>query len=322
MLEVTKCAPQEAIIALGVAFRNFFEGRARHPTFKKKGRHDSFKISEGNFNVEGCRLRVPNLGWVRMREPLRFAGRLVSVTISRTAHAWFAAIAVETEDVPVRSESQAAVGVDLGVKALATLSTGEVIQGPKALGMLLQRLRRLSRAHSRKQKGSKNRHRSARRLARLHWRIQCVRQDALHKLTHRLTRGFGWIAIEDLNVRGMLGNRQLARHIADASFGELRRQLEYKAAQRGVHLAIVDRFEPTSKKCSACGALHEELKLSDRTWMCRECGTFHDRDVNAAKNILAASHAVTACGETGSGLARKRLVKPVSVKQEPSSEPA
>lgn len=321
MLEVTKCAPQEAIIALGVAFKNFFAGTARYPTFKKKGQRDSFKVSQGFFNVDGSRLRIPNLGWVRMRESLRFEGRLVSVTISRTASAWFAAVALETDDIPIASKSQAAVGVDLGVKALAVLSTGEVIEGPKALGSLLQRLRRLSRAHSRKCKGSANRKRSAAKLARLHWRISCVRGDALHKLSDRLTREFGWVAVEDLNVRGMMANRRLARHIADQGFGELRRQLTYKAQQRGVHLAVIDRFEPTSKKCSACGALHEELTLSDRTWTCRGCGTFHDRDHNAAKNILAASYAVSACGEKGSGPARKRRAKPVSVKQESSSKP-
>jgi putative transposase len=322
MLEVTKCAPQEAIIALGGAFRNYFEGRARYPQFKKKGLHDAFRISQGFFNVEGSRIRIPNLGWVRMREPLRFDGRLVSVAISRTAGRWFAAIAVETDQLPAKSESQAEVGVDLGVKDLAVLSTGEKIAGPKALSTLLARLRRLSRAHSRKQKGSANRKRSAARLAALHYRISCVRGDALHKLSDALTMRFGWIAIEDLNVKGMMANRQLARHIADASFGELRRQLAYKTEQRGVRLEIIDRWAPTSKTCSACGNVNDALTLSDRTWVCGSCGTFHDRDVNAAKNILAVSYTVSARGEEGSGQRRKAKAKPASTKRESNSKQA
>jgi putative transposase len=322
MLEITKCAPQEAIISLGAAFRNFFEGRAGYPQFKKKGLHDAFRISQGACNVEGSRIRIPKLGWVRMREPLRFEGHLVSVTISRTAGRWFAAIAVETDQRPAKSESQAAVGVDLGVKDLAVLSTGEKIAGPKALSTLLPRLRRLSRAHSRKQKGSANRKRSAARLAALHYRISCVRGDALHKLSDALTQRFGWIAIEDLNVKGMMANRRLARHIADASFGELRRQLVYKAEQRGVHVEVVDRWAPTSKTCSSCGSLNDALTLSDRRWVCGACGTFHDRDVNAAKNILVVSYTVSARGEEGSGPRRKTQAKPALKKRESNGKPA
>ncbi|KWA83775.1 transposase [Burkholderia ubonensis] len=334
MLEVTKCAPQEAIINLGKAYQNWFgslSGKRRGPKvhapqFKKKGQRDSFKCSAGTFDVDASRIRIPNLGWVRMRESLRFAGRPVSVTVSRTAHAWFAAITLETEDTPARCESQAAVGVDLGLKALATFSDGTEVQGPKALGTLLQRLRRLSRAHSRKEKGSANRRKSAQRLARLHWRISNVRQDALHKLTHRLTANYGFMAIEDLNVKGMLSNRRLARHIADAGFGEFRRQLEYKAAQRGTLVEVVDRWYPSSKRCSACGAIHEALTLADRAWGCGACGVVHDRDLNAARNLLAEGirlaatisvpgAGMTVCGEEGSGSGRKTRTKPASMKQ-------
>ncbi|RYH25720.1 MAG: transposase, partial [Alcaligenaceae bacterium] len=275
MLEVTKCAPQEAIMALGKAFSNFFAGRAKYPRFKARGRHDAFRISQGFFAADGSRLRIPNLGWVRMREPLRFAGRLVSATISRTAGGWYAAVAVDTQDNVLRSESQAEVGVDLGVKAFAVLSTGEVIEGPKALRAMLYRLRGLSKAHSRKKLGSANRKKSSAALASLHWRISCVRADALHKLSDRLTREFGWVAIEDLNVGGMMANRRLARHVGDQGFAEFRRQLHYKSALRGVHLAVVGRFEPTSKRCSVCGELYEGLALSDRVWTCCSCGVSH-----------------------------------------------
>lgn len=297
MLEVTKSAPQEAIRALGTAYRNWFASlsgkrkgpKVRAPAFKKKFQHDRFKFSD-NFCVDGCRIRIPNLGWVRMREPLRFKGALKGATVSRTADAWFVSVLVETEETPERCESQAAVGVDFGLTHLAVFSDGSPpVPAPRALGTLLQRLRRRSRAHSRKKKGSANRRKSARALARLHWRISCVRSNALHQLSHRLTRDCGWIALEDLNVKGMLGNRRLARHIADAGWGELRRQLTYKAQQRGVQLRLVDRWYPSSKTCSACEAVNGELTLGQRRWTCVACGAEHDRDVNAAKNILRQS---------------------------------
>lgn len=292
MLEVTKSAPQEAIRALGRAYNNWFASlsgkrkgpKLRAPRFKKKFQHDAFKFDE-KFAVDGCRIRIPNLGWVRMRESLRFPGALKGATVTRTAHAWFVAILVDTDVLPERSKSHAVVGVDLGIKALATFSDGTpAVAGPKALSGLLQRLRRLSRAHSRKQKGSANRRKSAQRLARLHYRISCIRQNALHQLTHRLTRDYAVVCIEDLHVKGLLRNRKLARHIADAGLGEFRRQLEYKAAQRGVMVSVVDRWYPSSKTCSACGALNDGLALSERRWVCT-CGAEHDRDGNAAVNI-------------------------------------
>jgi len=313
MLEVTKCAPQMAIIQLGVAFKNFFAGRARYPTFRKKGVHDRFTLTNDQVSIDGCRMRIPNLGWVRMREPLRFAGKIMSVTISRVADRWFASVTVDTECVPRRcAENQGTVGVDLGVSALATLSTGEIIPGPKAHAALLKRLRRLSRSLSRKRNGSRNRTEARMRLAQLHARIANIRQDALHKLTADLARRFHTICIEDLHVRGMLRNRHLARSIADMGFAEFRRQLQYKAAMRGGQVVLADRFYPSSKRCSACGHVVDEMSLPVRRWTCPACGTTHDRDVNAARNILAyglarlsgptaSSAGCEACGEAGSG---------------------
>jgi putative transposase len=331
MLEVTKCAPQESIIALGQAYKNWFASitgkragpRVRAPRFKRKGLNDRFKIHGEQISVDGCRIRIPNLGWVRMRETLRFSGRIMGATVSRTAHAWHVALLVEAEDPLLRCESQAAVGVDFGVTHLATLSTGHKESGPKALGQLQGRLRRLSRALSRKAKGSANRKKARERLARLHWRIANVRSNALHQLSHRLTRDFAWIAIEDLNVRGMLANGRLARHLSDASFAELRRQMAYKGQQRGGHLAVVDRWFASSKQCSVCSEIHQTLTLGTRVWVCAGCGAIHDRDVNAAKNLLqeslrniAPGAGVSACGEDGSGRSRKTAVKPASAKQE------
>ena len=322
MLEVTKNAPQMAIIQLGEAFKNFFAGRAKYPKFRKKGVHDRFTLTNDQFSIDGSCIRIPHLGWVRMRESLRFAGKIMSATISRVADRWFVSIAVDTEDPPKRrAENQGAVGVDLGVAALATLSTGETITGPKPHKALLDRLRRLSRSLSRKQKGSSNRRKAKAKLARLHARIANIRSDALHKLTTEITRRFHTIGIEDLNVRGMAKNRHLARSIADMGFFEFRRQLEYKATMRGGVVAVADRWFASSKTCSACGSVQEALPLSVRQWICPDCGTRHDRDLNAAINLknMAVSSTVSACGEEGAGRARKSTVKPASMKQEASS---
>jgi len=325
MLEVTKNAPQMAIIQLGQAFRNFFSGRARYPQFRKKGVHDRFTLTNDQFDIDASRIRIPNLGWVRMRETLRFAGKIMSATISRVADKWFVSIAVDTQDdshLP-EAKNQGAVGVDLGVSALATLSTGEVILGAKPHKALLSRLRRYSRSLSRKVKGSANRKKARDKLARLHARISNIRSDALHKLTTDLTRRFHTIGIEDLSVRGMVKNRRLARSIADMGFFETRRQLGYKADMRGGQVVVADRFFASSKTCSSCGHKLDTLLLSVRRWTCPACCTEHDRDVNAAINLenYAVSSTVSACGEEGSGYGRKTRVKPASVKQEVSFVP-
>lgn len=325
MLDVTKNAPQMAIIQLGEAFKNFFAGRASYPQFRKKGVHDRFTLTNDQFDIDGCRIRIPNLGWVRMREPLRFDGKIMSATISRVADRWFASITVDVPDqshLP-KAENQGAVGVDLGVSALATLSTGEApVPGPKAHTALLKRLQRLSRSLSRKQKGSANRRKAKAKLARLHARIANIRQDALHQLTTDLTRRFHTIGIEDLNVRGMLCNRRLARSIADMSFREFRRQLEYKADMRGGAVVVADRWFASSKTCSCCGHKQEELPLSVRRWSCSICGVEHDRDLNAAINLknYAVSSTVSACGGEGAGLGGDAKAKPAPMKQELSAK--
>jgi putative transposase len=208
--------------------------------------------------------------------------------------------------------------MDLGITALATLSTGETFCGPKALRTLLVRLRQLSRNVSRKVKGSRNRAKAKLKLAKLYARIANVRQNSLHQLSTSITRRFHTIGIEDLNVKGMLSNRRLARSIADMGFYELRRQLEYKAAWRGGQVALVGRWYPSSKLCSYCGYRLEALGLDVRHWTCPDCGASHDRDVNAATNLrnVAVSSTVSACGGEGAGPARTREAKPAPAKQE------
>ena len=335
MLEVTKCAPQMAIKDLGKAFQNFFAKRTGYPKFKKKGLHDSFTLSNDQTKICGKRLRIPNLGLVKMREELRFDGKLLWVTVSRSGNDWCASVSVEIPDAPTipvnnaKVQSNSVVGIDLGISQLATLSTGEVFANPNALEKKLKTLRRVSRGLSRKQKGSRNREKSRRKLCELHRSISDLRSDALHKMTTSISKRFGVVCLEDLNVRGMTKNKHLARRLSDSSFGEIRRQLEYKTTSRGGRVLFVNAFFPSSKLCHVCLAKNESLTLADRTWQCSGCGTVHDRDLNAALNIR--NHAVSytvagdarkACGEDGSGskAVKRPRVKPASMKQESSVE--
>jgi putative transposase len=239
MFAVTKCAAQEAIIDLGAGFRSFFEKRGRYPRLKKKGVRDSFCAANeaGTFRVDGRRIRLPVIGWIRMREAVRFTGKLKRVTVSREADRWFASVMVETDDVKPVEQPQEVVGVDLGITTLATLSDGVTIPGPRAHTALLGRLRRTSRSLSRKRKGSANRRKAKAKLARLHSRIAAIRRDATHKATMMLAKTYRRIGIEDLNVRGMARHRRLARSIMDGGFFALRRQLAYKARFYGASVS-------------------------------------------------------------------------------------
>lgn len=320
MFDVTKCAAQEAIIDLGAAFRAFFEKRGKYPRFKRKDDRASFCAANeaGNFRTDGKRIKLPVVGWVRMREAVRFSGPLKRATISREADRWFVSLTVETDDVKPVVQPHAEVGVDLGVKTLATLSTGESIEGPKAHKAALKRLRRANKALARKRRGSANFRKAKRRLARLHARVARIRKDATHKLTTRLVKTYRVVGIEDLNVRGMAANRKLARSIMDGGFFEFRRQLGYKAKLYGSRVVVADRWFPSSKTCSCCGVVKDTLALSQRTFHCDDCEFEADRDHNAALNLakVAASSAVAACGEERAGAARKSRVKRSSKKQE------
>ena len=205
---------------------------------------------------------------------------------------------------------------------MATLSDGTVIAGPKALRKHLKKLKRLSRAHSRKVKGSANRLEILYATARLHAHIANIRSDSVHKATTQIVRKFSIIGIEDLNVRGMMANGKLSRAIADIGMFEFRRQLDYKALMQAARLVVADRWFPSSKMCNCCEAIHSSLALSDRSWTCTECGVVHDRDHNASNNLkdMAASSAVTACGATRSGHDLAVRTKRVAVKQEPKRE--
>lgn len=304
--EVTKWAPQKAIQDLGDAFRRFFRKLARYPRFKKKGvSKDKFYLGSGTFTVKGKYIRIAKLGWVRMAQELRFPGKLKHAVISRDADGWYAAISVEIDEAqwtyPHLCETQAAVGIDLGLSSTMTLSDGAKLCLPRSLEVLARKIRRTQKALSRRAKGSRNREKAKQALALLWLRVRRVHHDWTHQATSRLVQAYRLIGLEDLNVKGMMKNHCLARRIGEACWGELRRQLGYKTGLAGGHLVLANRFFPSSKRCSSCGEVLDELPLSVRSWTCPACGALHDRDVNAALNLklVARRHRETqnACGE-------------------------
>ena len=293
MLEVTKCSPQLAIMQLGDAFKRFFKGESKYPQFRKKGVNDRFSLSNDQFKLklkkDKPHIQIPNLGLVRMTEHLRYNGKILSAKVFTKGGKWFVSVAVElsetTKPLPKTNKS---VGIDLGITSLATLSDGTKIQAPKPLKNKLKKLQRLSKQLSRKQKGSNNREKAKAKLSRLHYKISCIRKDFTHKLTTQLVKSYDVICIENLNVKGMVKNRKLARSIHDLGFYEFKRQLIYKANQWGKSIKELDRFYPSSKTCSNCGFImaKENLILAVRHWICPSCHANHDRDINASINIL------------------------------------
>jgi putative transposase len=312
--EVLKEAAEVPFYNLQKAYERFFKKTSKHPRFKRKGRRDSFYVANNYLSTDGFKVKIPKLGWVRMHQELRFQGKIMGATVSREADRWFIAIQVDVGEAYRRQPADKVVnstGVDLGILHAATRSNGEVFDAPKPLKRHLKRLRRLSRRLSRKKKGSNNRRKAGRRVAKLHQHISNIRKDWTHKTTTHIIAKTKLVCLEDLNVRGMTQNRSLARAIADLGFYEFRRQLEYKAPLYGHRVAVVDRWAPTSKTCSACGHKKESMALSERVFHCESCGLRLDRDVNAAKNIRTLGlRGINACGLEGSGVGRKTNTKP------------
>jgi putative transposase len=285
MSETHKDANQQPFTNLKSAFTKFFSHQNKYPVFKKKGIKDSFYISNDKFGIDGKKFRVPVLGWVKGAEGLRFSGKIKSATVKRKANYWFIVVSVETKFNSTACENQAVVGVDLGIKTLATLSDGKVLKVLSPLRARLAKLKLAQRWVSRKVKGSSNRRKAIRKVAKIHYEIACTRKDILDKLTTYLCENYQTIVIEDLNVRGMLKNHCLALSISDLGLGEFRRQLEYKSKIHGNTLIVADRWFPSSKTCSGCGHVKETLLLSDREYVCENCGQVIDRDLNAAINL-------------------------------------
>ncbi len=299
-LNEVSCVPlQQGLRHLQKAFSNFWAGRAEYPNFKKK-RHggsaeftkSAFKYTEGQVFLAKCATPLP-VRWSRLL-PAGAAPSTVTVKLS-PAGRWTLSLLVDVDIEPLPPVEKQ-VGVDLGISALLTLSDGEKVANPKGYKTKYRKLKKVHKALSRKVKGSNNRHKARVRVASVHAEIADARKDRLHKLTTRLVRENQLIAVEDLAVKNMVKNHTLAQAISDASWGELVRQLEYKCEWYGRKLVKIDRWFPSSKRCNSCGHAVEKLPLSIREWVCPSCGSQHDRDVNAAINVLAAGRAVLVCG--------------------------
>jgi putative transposase len=312
LYDVSKCAPQEALRHLDVAFQNFF--RKCRTGAKKKGfpRFKSKKNGVGSFTLNGAIhigtniVQLPRLGVLRLKEHnyLPTNERVISATVSERAGHWF--VSVTTDAIPTRALGTETLGVDVGTKTLATLSDGVTYKNPKALYKAEKKLRRLQQAVSRKVKGSQNRKKAVRCLAIQHYRVACIRKDTIHKATDAITKRSLVLGIESLIVAGMLQNLHLAKAVSDASMSEVLRQLRYKMSWAKGLVVEADRWFPSSKKCSRCGAVRENLSLSERVFICPTCGFTLDRDWNAAINLreYAVSFTVSACGEISSDVVR------------------
>ena len=288
---VSKCAVDTGFRNLDVAFKNFFrrckngEAEKGYPNFKSKKRSkQSFRMDGSRIKIEGHWLKLERLDMpINMAETLRFSGKIGSVTISEDNGYWYAAINVEIEN-PEHKHPQESVGVDLGVKTLAALSDGTQFENQKLLRSELYKIKRLNRELSRRQEGSGRWQRTRQKLTKLHRRVADKRLDYQHKMTTKIARTYRIIGIEDLNVASMLKNHCLALSIADAGFGEIRRQLTYKTKWYNGDLIVIDRFFPSSRLCPKCGTIKSDLTLNDRIFVC-ECSYAADRDWNAACNI-------------------------------------
>ena len=329
VFEVTKYATQQPFLNLGKAFRKFFDdlkkGTVSYPQFKKK------KDNEGSFYIGGDQvslsntnknsktfkklahneklkhqyLKVPNLGWVKMTESVRFNGHINGVVISQSGDKYFASFCMKITEEEykrthpnVSSGKNGKVGIDLGIKSALILSDGIAIENPKPLKKNLRRIKRLSRHLSKREhaknkqerldgkKKSNNYKKLSVRMSNAQRKVASIRRDFTQKVTAILTTHYGQIALEDLNVKGMVRNHRLAQSVSDVAFGELVRQVKYKSALNGVTVKKADRFYPSSKTCSVCGNVKTDLKLSDRTYRCDKCGAVIDRDYNASLNLL------------------------------------
>lgn len=278
---------QQALQDCDRAFKNFFEKRARFPRFKSKHRDTPvFRIPQ-RVRADGDRLYVPKVGWVKFRKSWDIDGTTKSATFKREADGhWYVSLVSEFEmpDVPLPPVPESeVVGIDLGLKDFVTLSDGQRKPAERFFRKAERKLRRAAKTLSRRKRGSNRYAKARRKLARVHRRIANQRNDFVHQTTAELVKGFSGFCIENLSVKGM-AKTKLSKSVLDAAFGEFRRQLEYKSIWHRKHLAVIDRFFPSSKLCGECGVINTELTLSDREWTCA-CGAVHDRDLNAARNI-------------------------------------
>ncbi|MDJ0661002.1 MAG: RNA-guided endonuclease TnpB family protein, partial [Crocosphaera sp.] len=300
-LNEVSCVPlQQCLRHLQTAFTNFWAKRSKYPNFKKKRNGGSAEFTKSAFKWKDGKLFL-----AKSKEPLtivwsRFFPQdckpsTVTVKLDPSGR-WFVSILVKDPTIKPLPKTGKQVGIDVGITNLITTSDGKKVANPKQFNRLYKKLRRKQKALSRKTKGSNNRYKARLQVAKIHAKIKDSRTDFLHKLTTRLVRENDLIAIEDLAIKNMVKNHKLAKSISDASWGEFNRQLEYKCEWYGKELIRIDRYFPSSKRCGNCGHIVDKLPLNIREWECPECGTTHDRDINASENILAAGQAVSVCG--------------------------
>jgi len=310
-------AAMYAVHNLGDAIDNWQSKRAKFPRLKKRGCGHSYTTDEQSVRMEGKRIKLPKIGWVKTFEVLRFKGKIVSVTISRTAHRWFASVSVEVQPPLHRCPASAefvdwfashtdigtpnqidrsiypTIGIDVGISTLATLDDGTKYENPKALERYERKLKREQRKLSRKEFLSKNWYKQKRKVERLHYRVACIRKDAHDKATTEILIGVSGVGIERLQITKLLKNSNLSKALSDAALGGFLEKLKTKATSLGIPIFQADRFFASSKTCSMCGHKKDALTLSERQYHCSNCGTSIDRDVNAAINLrtLAAGYA-------------------------------
>jgi putative transposase len=320
LTEVSSVPLQQTLRHLQTAFVNFFAKRARYPRYKsRKKSRASAEYTRSAFTWRDGQLTLAKMTKpldIRWSRPLPEGAEPTTATVSRDAAGrWFVSLLCEDSVTPAPATTNT-VGLDAGITSLVTLSTGEEITNPRHERRDRARLARAQRQMSRKAKGSANREKARRKVAKIHARIGDRRRDFLHKLSTRLVRENQTVVIEDLTVRNLLKNGRLARAMSDAAWRDLRSMLEYKCAWYGRELVVIDRFFPSSKVCGACKTVAVKMPLNVREWTCA-CGAVHDRDVNAAKNILAAGLAASACGDGVRPQRESSRTGRSSVKQEP-----
>jgi len=326
---------QQSLKDLDRAFKNFFEKRADFPRFKRKGTEESFRYPDSKqfvIDQANSRIKFPKLGWVRYRNSRDILGAAKNITISQSGGKWYASIQTEREVEQPIPTATSAIGIDMGIVRFATLSDGSFIAPLGSFKKHETRLRRYQRKMSRKVKFSKNWHKAKRKVQNIHTRIGNARKDFLHKATTEISKNHAMVAIEDLQVRNVSKSSKgttgapgknvaaksgLNKSILDQGWFEFRRQLEYKLNWNGAILVPVPAHY-TSQTCPACGYVAKENRQTQAKFSCVDCGHEENADVVGAMNVLARGHRVAACGEEGSGLARKRKTKPASVKQEPT----
>jgi putative transposase len=271
---------------LSAAIANWVSKRAKFPKFKGRGHKQSFTTNNQSVRVEGKKIRLPKIGWIKTFQELRFVGKIIKVTISRTAHRWFVSITVETEDTEaVDNSTHPVIGIDVGINTLATLSDGTKYDNPRPLKRYERKLKREQRKLSRRIFKSKNWFKQKAKIARIHYRIACIRNDAHHKTTTDIVNRASGIAIETLKVTNMLKNRKLAKALSDSALGGFLSKLKTKSETLEIPVTEAPQFFASSKTCSKCGHKKKELKLSERTYHCSQCDYQIDRDVNAAINL-------------------------------------